>query len=193
MSKRALIIVDVQNDFCEGGALAVAGGAGVAAAISTYAREHNYDLVITTRDWHIDPGAHFAPAGEAPNFTDNWPRHCVAGTPGAEYHPDMTIRGIEVLKGQYTDVYSGFEGIDAQERPLEQVLHDAGVTDVDVCGIATDYCVKATALDAKRLGFSTRVLQDLCVGVAKQTSELALRNMRQAGIKLLTVQRSLAG
>jgi nicotinamidase/pyrazinamidase len=105
----------------------------------------------------------------------------------------MTIRGIEILKGQYTDVYSGFEGIDAQERPLEQVLRDAGVTDVDVCGIATDYCVKATALDAKRLGFSTRVLKDLCVGVAKQTSELALRNMSQAGIKLSTVQRSLAG
>lgn len=162
---RALIVVDVQNDFCEGGSLAVAGGAAVASAISDLlAGEHRYDHVVATQDHHIDPGAHFS---DHPDYIDSWPVHCVAGTPGADFHPNLVNRPFEAVftKGEYAAAYSGFEGF-ADGESLAEWLADHEVTEVDVVGIATDYCVRATALDAAEAGLATRVLLDLTAAVA---------------------------
>lgn len=185
----ALIIVDVQNDFTEGGALGVNGGAAVAEAITQYAREHNadYSLVVATRDWHdpnTDNGGHFAPTGEEPNFTTTWPVHCVQGTEGAEYHPalDESLIDVHIRKGQDAAAYSGFEGVDDEGRSLEQVLEDAGIDRVDVVGIATDYCVRATALDANDAGFETRVRATLTAAVAQHSRVSAIDDLRRAGV-----------
>ena len=179
---RALVVVDVQNDFCEGGSLAVAGGAAVAAAISERAREGGYAHVVATRDHHVDPGGHFA---EEPDFLETWPAHCVAGTSGVELHPDLDRGPIEAVfdKGHHTAAYSGFEG-EADGVPLADWLRERGVDAVDVVGIATDHCVRATALDAVGAGFSTRVLLDLTAGVAEASTEAALEQLRSAGVRL---------
>jgi nicotinamidase/pyrazinamidase len=164
MSK-ALIVVDVQNDFCEGGALAVAGGAAVAAAITEYAKhEHGYDLVVATRDAHIDPGAHF---GDPPDYADSWPAHCVVGTSGQALHPALKLKKLDAVfdKGNYAAAYSGFEGHDADGLTLDEYLARHDVTAVDVVGIATDYCVRATALDAAQLGYETKVITRLTAPV----------------------------
>jgi nicotinamidase/pyrazinamidase len=182
---RALIVVDVQNDFCEGGSLAVAGGAAVAAAIS--ARLHTagerWDHVAATRDHHIDPGAHFS---DTPDFMDSWPPHCRTGTPGASFHPELDVAPIEAVfdKGAHTAAYSGFEGRSPGGAALGAWLAERGVTEVDVVGIATDHCVRATALDAAAAGFSTTVLLDLCAGVAPESTARALTEMRAAGIEV---------
>lgn len=160
----ALIVVDVQNDFCEGGSLAVPGGAKVAEEINALLNgSHGYDLVVATRDFHIDPGTHFSPD---PDFVDSWPAHCVAGTFGAQLHPNLTFDGFDGIfdKGNYTAAYSGFEG-SYQGVSLGDFLAERGVNEVDVCGIATDHCVRATALDAQRLGFETTVLLALTAAV----------------------------
>lgn len=161
---RVLIVVDVQNDFCEGGSLAVAGGAATASAISALLERGGYDAVAATRDHHIDPGTHFS---ATPDFVDSWPPHCVAGTPGAEFHPHLAWRGFDAVfdKGEYAAAYSGFEGANAAGEPLADWLRDRDATQVDVCGIATDYCVRATALDAAAEGFTTRVLAGLTAAV----------------------------
>ncbi|MGC0363216.1 nicotinamidase/pyrazinamidase [Rhodococcus sp. 27YEA15] len=185
MSARALIVVDVQNDFCEGGALAVDGGAAVAAAVNGYIRAHEYDAVAATRDFHIDPGAHFA---ENPDYVDSWPVHCVVGTTGAEFHPafDASVAGPAVFsKGAYSAAYSGFEGATEDGLTLEQWLLDHDVTYVDVVGIATDHCVRATALDSVRAGFTTTVVLPLTAGVATTTTESALAQLREAGVLLV--------
>jgi nicotinamidase/pyrazinamidase len=180
---RALIVVDVQNDFCEGGSLAVAGGAAVAAAISARVRAADapWDHVVATRDHHIDPGTHFS---EQPDFVDSWPPHCRAGTPGASFHPALDVAPIEAVfdKGLQSAAYSGFEGHTARGVELRDWLTERGVTGVDVAGIATDHCVRATALDAAAAGFRTTVLLELCAGVAAHTTERALAEMREAGI-----------
>ncbi|MCJ0903135.1 isochorismatase family protein [Rhodococcus sp. ARC_M6] len=184
MSARALIVVDVQNDFCEGGTLAVDGGAAVAAAINDYVGSHEYDAVAATRDFHIDPGAHFS---EEPDYVDTWPAHCVVGTDGAEFHPafDATVAGSAVFsKGAYSAAYSGFEGFADDGTTLEQWLRAHDITDVDVIGIATDHCVKATALDSVRAGFGTTVLLPLTAGVAPATIEAAITQMQAAGVQL---------
>ncbi|MBF6171727.1 isochorismatase family protein [Nocardia blacklockiae] len=180
---RALIVVDVQNDFCEGGALAVPGGAAVAARISEYLGVSDYDAVVATRDHHIDPGAHFS---DRPDFVDSWPPHCRAGTPGAEFHPELDLGPIEEIfsKGEYSAAYSGFEGAAGDGTPLADWLRAHGVDTVDVCGIATDHCVRATALDARAAGFETRVLLGLTAAVATATTKQALDRMRHAGIEL---------
>lgn len=165
--RHALIVVDVQNDFCEGGSLAVAGGAATARRISDrLAQGQAYAHVVATRDHHIDPGAHFA-EGE-PDFVDSWPAHCVAGTPGAEFHPDLTFRAFDAVffKGQHAPAYSGFEGATTAGESLADWLRNHGVTAVDVCGIATDHCVRATALDAAGEGLATTVLLDLTAAVS---------------------------
>jgi nicotinamidase/pyrazinamidase len=181
----ALIIVDVQNDFCEGGSLAVAGGADIADAISTYALEHGeqYAHTIATRDYHIDPGEHFA---ERPDFVDTWPPHCVVGTPGVEFHERLDLSVVEEVfsKGQYTAAYSGFEGTAEDGTPLEDWLRERDVEAVDVVGIATDHCVRATAADAASFGLRARVLLDLTAGVAAETTERALDELRSAGVAL---------
>lgn len=181
---RALIIVDVQNDFCEGGSLPVSGGAQVAAGISTAlgAPDRQWDHVVATKDFHTDPGAHF---GNPPDFVDSWPVHCVAGTPGADFHPSLDIDRIEAvfLKGANAAAYSGFEGTSASIGLAAWLrMHD--VDAVDVVGIATDHCVRATALDAKREGFATTVLLGLTAGVAPATTERAVDELRAAGVTL---------
>ncbi len=189
---RALIVVDVQNDFCEGGSMGVDGGAAVAERISAYLRDkaHRYATVVATRDWHIDPGDHFA-QGE-PDFVNSWPVHCAADSSGAEFHSgvDCCVDFAEVvdvvfLKGQYTAAYSGFEGTDPDGGTLDAHLKALGVNSVDVVGLATDYCDRATATDAAELGYEVRLLLDMCAGVAPETTAQALTDMRQAGIDIV--------
>jgi len=180
---RALLVVDVQNDFCEGGSLAVTGGAAVAGAISQWLRSTPYDRVVATRDHHIEPGAHFS---GVPDFVDTWPPHCRAGTPGASFHPDLDVAPIEAVfdKGSFSAAYSGFEGREPRGAELRDWLRGHGVTDVHIAGIATDHCVRATALDAVAAGFRTTVLLHLCAGVAPETTAAALDAMRDAGVAL---------
>jgi nicotinamidase/pyrazinamidase len=181
---RALIIVDVQNDFCEGGSLAVAGGAAVAAGVSSLlAAGHGYDHVVATKDYHIDPGGHFA---AEPDYARSWPAHCVAETSGSEFHPNLDTTAVEAVfrKGEYAAAYSGFEGADDNGTSLASWLRDREVTEVDVVGIATDYCVRATAADAAANGFGTRVLLDLTAGVAPQSTAEAIAALEQAGVEV---------
>jgi nicotinamidase/pyrazinamidase len=183
MSK-ALIVVDVQIDFCEGGSLAVAGGAAVAVAISEHVASSSYDHVVATRDYHIDPGPHFS---ETPDFVDSWPVHCVAGTAGAAFHPELDVTAVEAVfsKGAYEAAYSGFEGASGSGESLVEWLRARGVREVDVVGIATDHCVRATAIDAAREGFATTVLLELTAGVAAATTDDALQQMSEAGVQLV--------
>ncbi|MBC9956708.1 isochorismatase family protein [Yimella sp. cx-51] len=184
---RALIVVDVQNDFCEGGSLAVAGGTKVAGAIADYvhAQGGDYATIIATADWHIDPGTHWS---DSPDYVDSWPVHCEVGTPGADFRPEVesVIAASDRIfrKGQYEAAYSGFEGRDDREGTIEQWLKAKGITSVDVCGIATDFCVKATALDAKNAGFETNVLLDLTAGVSPATTADALKALRDNEVGL---------
>ena len=184
---RALFIIDVQNDFTEGGALGVDGGAAVAAGITEYLGAHrdDYTLVVASRDWHDadnDNGGHFA-VGADPDFVSTWPAHCVAGTPGAEYHPalDTSFVHVHIRKGQGVPAYSIFEGTDDAGASVTEVLSSHGITDVDVVGIATDSCVRASALDALEHGQHVRVLTDLIAGVAPASSEAALAELGHAG------------
>jgi len=185
-SSRAAIVVDVQNDFCEGGSLPVSGGAAVARRISAWlrARDGSYGLVVATRDWHVDPGAHFS---TAPDFVDTWPVHCVAGSTGAELHPalDRAVLDIVVSKGERAAAYSGFEAESDDGRPLLALLTERGIDSVDVVGIATDHCVRATALDGVRFGLAVRVLIPLCAGVAPDTTAAAVAEMRAAGVEVI--------
>jgi nicotinamidase/pyrazinamidase len=181
---RALVIVDVQNDFCEGGSLAVPGGAAVARAITSYlagSEGARYDHVVATQDYHVDPGTHFS---AQPDYVASWPPHCVAGTAGAQFHPGLDTGRIEeiFLKGEYAAAYSGFEGNSAAGDTLLSWLTERHVTDVDVIGLATDYCVRATAGDAAAAGFATTVLLDLTAGVAEPSTAAAIEKMRAAGI-----------
>ena len=204
---RALIIVDVQNDFCEGGSLPVPGGAAVAGAISEYLDAHNseYDYVVATQDWHVDPGSHFS---DTPDFKESWPPHCVAGTRGADLHPDLDTEYIDAYfrKGQYAAAYSGFEGLLAPEDAvptgerqagglpgsadvadpdedaigLDDWLQSHDVEDVVVVGLATDYCVKATALDAVQAGYGVTVVRSLTAGIAEDLED-AVAEMELGG------------
>lgn len=181
---RALLVVDVQNDFCEGGTLAVDGGVEVAQSITALLAHHDYAHVVATKDYHIDPGAHFS---ATPDYVDSWPPHCVVGTPGVEFHPALDPSAVEAVfhKGQYSAAYSGFEGFHADdETPLVDWLRARDVDAVDVVGIATDYCVKATALDAAAAGFSTRVFVDLTAGIHPETIADAVAAMRAVGVEV---------
>jgi len=184
---RALFIIDVQNDFTEGGALGVEGGAAVAAGITDYLASHrdDYSLVVASRDWHSgenDNGGHFA-VDDEPDFVTTWPPHCVEGTEGAEYHPSLETSHIDVhiRKGQGVPAYSIFEGTDDAGASMHDVLASHGVTDVDVVGLATDHCVRASALDALEHGQHVRVFTDLVAGVAPEPSEAALAELGHAG------------
>jgi nicotinamidase/pyrazinamidase len=204
MTKHALIVVDVQNDFCEGGSLAVVGGAAVAAGITSYLRGEGrlsdgtdgaavYSAVVGTLDWHIDPGSHFS---AHPDFVDTWPVHCEVGHPGAQSHPELDQSLVQAWfrKGEHKAAYSGFEGQtsepDGNEVGLAAWLRERGIDSVDVVGIATDYCVRATALDAVTAGFRTRVLLELTVGVAAPTTVTAIEALRVAGAELVGVPPS---
>ena len=188
---RALIVTDVQADFCEGGSLPVAGGAQVAADIATLLRRWVsggleapvYSHVVATKDHHVAPGAHWSPD---PDFVDSWPVHCAVGSPGEEFHPNLDPQPFDAIfrKGEHAAAYSGFEGRSADGVPLADWLRRRDVSAVDVCGIATDHCVRATALDAVAAGFSTRVLLSLCAGVAEPTSVAAVAEMRAVGVSV---------
>jgi len=180
-----LIIVDVQNDFCEGGSLAVAGGAEVAAGITVALASANqrWDSVVATKDFHIDPGPHFS---ATPDYVDSWPPHCLVGTPGTDFHPDLATGRIQAVftKGEHEAAYSGFQG-HSGETGLADWLRAHEVSTVDIVGIATDHCVRATALDAAKAGFATTVLLDLTAGVARSTVDSALEQLRGAGVELI--------
>ncbi|CAM5617803.1 isochorismatase family protein [Streptomyces avidinii] len=187
---RGLIVVDVQKDFCEGGSVPVAGGAQIAAAIAELVEQRadaDYRYVVATRDHHIDPGSHFS---SNPDFKDSFPVHCVAGDEGGEFHPNFApaVAGGKVhavfFKGAHSASKSGFEGADSEGTSLADWLRARGVRDVDVVGIATDHCVRATALDAVAAGFGTRVRLDYSVGVAPDTVASTLDDFRQAGIEV---------
>jgi len=198
-STRALIIVDVQNDFCEGGSLAVAGGAAVATAIAELvaARHESYAVLVATQDWHIDPGSHFS---EAPDYIDSWPVHCVAETAGAALHPNLAPATAHLhaafRKGRFTAAYSGFEGrmalegasVEDESGPLlGDWLRERGITSLDVAGIATDHCVRATALDARTQGFETTVIAPLTAAVHPQNNDAVFEQLRAAGVTVLTL------
>lgn len=180
---KALIVVDVQNDFCEGGSLAVAGGAEVAKKVTALLADHDYDHVVATKDYHIDPGSHFS---DDPDFKDSWPPHCVVGTAGVDFHPAFDAGAVEAVfhKGHYSAAYSGFEGAQPDGTTMADWLHAKGVDAVDVVGIATDYCVKATAADAVAAGFTTRVLLDMTAGVSPTTTAEAVDALRAAGVAI---------
>jgi nicotinamidase/pyrazinamidase len=180
---RALVIVDVQNDFCEGGSLAVPGGAEVARAISRYLKSAEYDHVVASRDFHIDPGRHFS---AEPDFVNSWPRHCVVGTGGAAFHPDLDTSHIETVfsKGAHEAAYSAFDGLDEAGTPLAAWLRGREVDELDVVGIATDYCVRATTISAAREGFRTRVLLGLTAGVDPTTTAESIDAIRAAGAQV---------
>lgn len=182
---RALIIVDVQNDFCEGGAVPVAGGAAVAPAVNAYlAGAPGYRYVVATQDFHIDPGNHFS---DRPDYSSSWPPHCVAGSAGADFRPDLDTTRIDAVfrKGAYSAGYSGFEGADANGTPLLEWLRQRGVDEVDVVGIATDHCVRRTAEDAVKGSLRTRVLVDLTAAAAPDSVARALAEMESDGIELV--------
>lgn len=188
---RALFIIDVQNDFTEGGALGVEGGAAVAAGITELLAQHpdRYDHVFASRDWHdadSDNGGHFALDAE-PDFVTTWPVHCVAGTTGAEYHPALNTDAVtvHVRKGQGSPAYSIFEGTTEDGSAVADKLEELGVIDIDVVGIATDYCVRASALDALEHGRGVRVLTDLVAGVAEESSAAALAELGHAGAEIV--------
>lgn len=182
---RALFIIDVQNDFTEGGALGVDGGAAVAQGVSAFLQAHAgaYTAVFASRDWHdadSDNGGHIS---ASPDFVDTWPPHCIAGTPGAEYHPDLDISSVtvHVRKGQGVPAYSIFEGTAADGSTVDHELERLDITDIDVVGIATDHCVLASARDALDAGRTVRVFRDLVAGVAPEPSAAALADLADRG------------
>lgn len=185
---RALLLVDVQNDFCPGGALGTDRGdevaSKIAALIAPGAEAAGYSEILATQDWHIDPGSHFS---ENPDFVDSWPVHCVAGSTGAEIREpvDTTRIARYFRKGEYTAAYSGFEGADEEGNALAEYLRERGIDTLDVCGIATDHCVRATVLDARGEGFAVRVLSSLCSPVDEARGEAAFEEMREAGAEII--------
>jgi len=182
--RTALVVVDVQRDFCEGGSLAVSGGAAVAAAVDALLETRpGYAAVVATRDHHVDPGPHFS---TTPDFVDSWPPHCVVGTPGVELHDPLAGRAFDAVfdKGEHAAAYSGFEGRSAEGEGLADFLRGRGVDAVEVCGIATDHCVRATALDAVAAGFTTTVLLDLTAAVSPDRLAGTLGQLAAAGVEV---------
>lgn len=183
---RALLVVDVQPTFCEGGELAVAGGDRVAERIAAYLRAHrdSYRLTITSQDWHSDPGAHFS---DRPDFVDSWPPHGLAGTPNAELHPAVAAAlgpdgaDVTIRKGLHEAAYSAFDGTASDGRRLAEVLRAAGIDELDVCGIAESHCVRASALDALAAGLAVRLLTDLTVPVSPESGAVARAEISAAG------------
>ncbi|MFB2581042.1 isochorismatase family protein [Herbiconiux sp. P15] len=189
---KALFIIDVQNDFIEGGALGVTGGTAVAEGISRLLAEHpdTYEFVIASRDWHdpeSDNGGHFA-LDEDPDFVSTWPVHCVAGTHGAEYHDELTTRAIDhhVRKGQGEPAYSIYEGTTEEGGTVRELLDANGIIDIDIAGLATDHCVRASALDAIEHGRRVRIITDLVAGVSPDASREAIAELARAGADLVT-------
>lgn len=206
--KNVLIVVDVQKDFCENGNLAVAGGNNAAVQIANYidAESEKFDVIVATKDWHVNPGEHFASySGPAPDFVNTWPDHCVAFSEGARFN--VALENIEFdevfLKGMDSAAYSGFEGfafvdsggtgwdeLDPQNvglTTLEEYIGNPKREDINVgvVGIAFDYCVKATALDAARLGYDVVVLKQLTASVAPENDAQTIKDLQAAGVEVV--------
>ncbi|WP_301925741.1 isochorismatase family protein [Corynebacterium glaucum] len=185
---RALLIVDVQNDFCPGGALATARGDEVAVKLVELLEDEaaisGYSHILATQDWHIDPGEHFS---QQPDFVDSWPVHCVADTAGANLRAPLDVAKIDRFfrKGAYSAAYSGFEGSDEAGVLLLDYLTEQGIDSLDVVGIATDHCVRATVLDACRENIDVRVLAELCAPVDQSRGDSALTAMKEAGAEIV--------
>ena len=187
--RNALLVVDIQNDFVEGGALAVKGGLQVAAMVSRHIRhfKQEYTFVVATRDYHEDPAGHFS---DTPDFATTWPPHCVIGTPGASLCPPIfnlvREKFITVVadKGRHAPAYSGFEAMDPRGHPLLDILKEARADHIDICGLATDYCVRATALDARKHDYQVRLLVNLCAPVNAETGLQAIEEMKGAGVQV---------
>jgi nicotinamidase/pyrazinamidase len=187
---KAILIVDVQNDFCEGGSLAVSGGAAVAKMISAYLKSADYDLVVASRDWHDSDNnnsGHFADSDAEPDYKTSWPIHCVANSNGANYHPSLELDLIQVhvYKGQGAHGYSAFEGITEEGGTLAELLEQEQINQLDVVGIATDHCVLASALDAKKLGLNVRVISSLTAGVSPDSTERAIDSLIDSGVEVV--------
>lgn len=192
--RHTLIVVDVQNDFCEGGSLAVPGGAAVASDIGALLHHWTrkdpsappYDVVVATKDHHFDPGDHWAGPGQDPDFVERWPVHCKVGSGGEAFHPNLDPQPFDAifLKGEREAAFSGFQGRSADGTPLADWLRHHDVGRVDICGIATDYCVRHTALDARSHGLEVRLLSELCAGVAPESTRRTLRELEQAGVEI---------
>ncbi len=183
----ALLIVDLQPTFCEGGSLPVAGGNRVAEKIASFVlNEKKYQCVITTQDWHIAPDGHFS---TSPNYIDTWPEHGLADSDEAQLHPALNkvIDKVSnmVKKGKYAAAYSGFEGVNDDEISLDLILKAKGVTHVDIVGLALDYCVKETAIDSVKYGYQTRVLTYLSAAVAPEVIDETVTELKQAGVKVV--------
>lgn len=190
MNHTALLIVDMQHDFAEGGSLAVEGGRSLDQRIADFVRAHHddYRVIVATRDWHpVGLAPHFA---NDPDYVDTWPAHCVQDTAGATFLPNVAelitdgLVDVIVSKGQDSAAYSGFEGTDVHGRTLTQVLIEHRCTTVDVCGIATSHCVAATARSAVDEGFGVTVLADLSVGVTDEQAERALADLAERGVTI---------
>jgi nicotinamidase/pyrazinamidase len=187
--RNALLVVDIQNDFVEGGSLPVEGGRQVASLVSRHVRhfKSEYQFVVASRDYHEDPADHFS---DHPDFKTTWPPHCVVGTPGALLCQPMVNLVREKLiqavvdKGRHQPAYSAFEGVDPRGHLLYDVLRENRIDHIDICGLATDYCVRATALDARKREFQVRVLVNLCAPVNAETGAQALEEMRAAGCQV---------
>lgn len=189
MVKRALVVVDVQNDFITG-SLATDAGEQTAKAIREHldTKAHTYDYILSTQDWHYSPGSHWS---DEPDYVNSWPKHCEANTWGAQLHSaiaDFPFRE-SFYKGKFSAAYSGFEGVSTRRsnvtHKLERWLNQREVLALDVCGIATDYCVQATVLDAIELGYATTLLEHLCASVSEDTAERAISDMLRAGTIVL--------
>lgn len=203
-AKDAIIVVDVQNDFVDG-SLGTERGLEVARGINAWlgglvhaeGEEAETDdgssvvslpLIVGTKDWHIKPEGHFAPEGEEPDYIDTWPVHCVADTHGAQVCAELNPELVDVWfhKGEYTAAYSGFEGhLAGEEQTLQQWLNSHEVENVTIVGIATDFCVRATALDALNAGFHVRVIQQLCSAVTEQGGKSAIQELEDAGAEII--------
>ncbi len=190
-TKKALVIVDMQYDFVEGGSLGVDGGLALGTRIVTdlLTENNRYDFIVTTQDWHIEPGNHFS---NTPDYIESWPAHCVAGSKGAhiltsisDALKQLNTKKEAVFKGQYEDAYSGFMGKTTNNQTLAQLLHDEQIITVDVIGLAEDYCVSATALDAVKEGFKTRLLIDYTVAIDKEKAKVCQNELRHAGVELI--------
>lgn len=195
---KALIIVDVQNDFVEGGSLAVQGGHKVAEELAQYVKQNykNYATIITTQDWHINPGTHWVKENETPNFVETWPVHCEANTFGSQIVEPLAdaLGGIHlnhdfpiwrVVKGEYEAAYSGFDGHefnDNENAKIGLILKDYNITELDIVGIATDYCVKATVFDALEQGYPVTVLKQFTAGVAEESTQVAFKEFDEKGV-----------
>jgi nicotinamidase/pyrazinamidase len=187
--RNALLVVDVQVDFVEGGSLGVPGGLQVAAMIARHVRhfKYEYQFVVASRDFHEEAPDHIS---DHPDFVNTWPPHCMAGTPGAAFVPTIQnlvrekyIQAV-VTKGRHAAAYSAFEALDPRGHYLLDVLKEQRIDHIDVCGIATDYCVRASALDARKNAFQVRVLVNLCAAVKEETGVQALEEMKAAGCQL---------